>query len=127
MSECKRDRDRATAAFRRWARAGCPDAEEIRNRQHAGRRSQSDLLACALVFALLSDPEFRARSNAAEGREIMAAVRAVYMADPGRELRRSEISGRVTRFALDHYTAERTVYYWLRRARDLWRHARAEV
>lgn len=57
----------------------------------------------------------------------MAAVRAVYMADPGRELRRSEISGRVTRFALDYYTAERTVYYWLRRARDLWRHARAEV
>lgn len=114
LSGNKRDRDRATEAFRRWARAGCPGMDEIR--RHGGA-SAGELLACAAVFdALERDTGRRNRP----GPEIVEAVRAVYMRDPGRPLRRSEVTMRARRFAVGHYVSERTVYYWLTIARTMW-------
>ena len=112
MSGSKRDRDRATEAFRRWARAGCPCIDEIRD-----GRGADDIRACAAVAAELGND--RGRANRA-GREIMAAVRTVYMALPDRRLGRSDITLRVRRAAFELCADERTVYRWLGIARRMW-------
>ena len=112
MRGSKRDRDRATEAFRRWARLGCPGMDEIRN-----GRGAEDLRACAAVFAELRSG--RGRANRA-GREIMTATRTVYMAFPDRRPGRSDITLRVRRAASEMYADERTVYRWLGTARRMW-------
>lgn len=112
MSGSKRDRDRATEAFRRWARAGCPAAESIRHSKGAG-----DLRACAAVWAELSSGSGRANRAWAE---IMTAVSEVYMAYPDRPLRRSDMTARVRRAAYLLTADERTVYRWLAEARRMW-------
>ena len=114
LSGNKRNKDRATAAFRLWARAGCPGMEEIRR---SGGGAAEDMLTCAAVFDVLESNAGRANRP---GPEIAEAVRAVYMRDPGRPLKRSEVSMRARRFAISHYVSERTVYYWLRIARTMW-------
>ena len=112
MSGAKRDRDRATEAFRRWARAGCPPTEKIKNVKGAG-----DLRACAAVFAELSSGVGRANRAWAE---IMTAVTEVYMAYPDRPLRRADITLRVRRAAFLISADERSVYRWLAEARRMW-------
>lgn len=129
-----RTRDYATSAFRYWARRGCPTYEEaverIRKRAidrasgadpaevvtfvdaELGRASAElcDILACAWVFDTLRE----------RGREIVCeAVRAVYMAEPWREPKVNDIKMRVIAFTQKAYVSERTVYYYLRLARDL--------
>lgn len=117
MSEDKRMRDAATAAFRRWARFGCPDAEKI---EMAGYKMPEELLACCAVFVVLEQRERRKyRSNTAAG-EILRAVREVYMAEPGRPLRRQEVTMRVRRLATERWVSERMVYFWLSQARKLY-------
>lgn len=117
MSEDKRARDTATAAFRRWAKLGQPDAERIRER---GYKGAADLVACCAVFVLLKSRELkRYRSNTAAG-EILRAVREVYMEEPMRPLRRQEVTLRVRRLANERYVSERRVYEWLRIARNMW-------
>lgn len=120
MSESKRDRDRATEAFRRWARAGCPGPDQIRDGKGA-----EDLRACVAVFAVLGHSQQR-RANF-PGYEIERAVREVYMADPGRKLRKSELSGRVRRVAFCLCADERTVYRWLCAARRMWAEFRGKT
>lgn len=132
----KRDgnRDYATSAFRYWARHGCPTYEEaverIRKRavDRAGDADPAaivafadaelerasaelcDVLACAWVFDTLRE----------RGREIVCdAVRAVYMVEPWREPKLNDIKMRVIAFTHEAYVSERTVYYYLRLARDL--------
>lgn len=112
MSGTKRDRDRATEAFRRWARAGRPAAGAIRH-----VRGAADLRACAAVFAELSSGAGRANRAWAE---IMTAVEEVYMAYPDRPLRRSDITARVRCAAFLLTADERTVYRWLAEARRMW-------
>ena len=114
MSESKRDRDRATEAFRRWALLGMPDPETIRKMRY---KRAADLLACASVFAALRDRQ--GRSNAA-GEEIVRAVVAIYMQEPWRPLRRGEVSERVVRFAMEYPAGRSTVFYWLDKARRMW-------
>lgn len=112
MSERKRARDRATEAFRRWARAGCPRFEKIRD-----GRGAEDLRACAAVFDELERGRRRANFPA---EEIERAVRGVYMEEPRRPMRRTEVTMRVRRLACELYVSERMVYFWLARARALW-------
>ena len=114
MSGNKRDRDRATEAFRRWALLGTPDPETIRKMRY---KRAVDLLACASVFAALRDRQGRA--NAA-GEEIVRAVVAIYMQEPWRPLRRGEVSRRVIRFAMEYPTDRSTVFRWLDKARRMW-------
>lgn len=112
MSERKRARDRATEAFRRWARAGCPDLDEIRR---VG--GDADLFACAAVFDALRHGEHRKNFP---GREIELAVREVYMDDPRRRLGSAEIGARVKRFAFCICADISAVYKWLAVARRMW-------
>jgi len=114
MPGSKRDRDRATNAFRRWARAGCPAAEEIRTVKGA-----EDLMACAAVFVMLEKEKLRGRENNAAA-EIAKAVREVYMEEPHRPLRKLEVTFRVRRVAAECWVSERQVYTWLARARSMW-------
>ena len=70
MSESKRDRDRATEAFRRWARAGCPGPDQIRDGKGA-----EDLRACVAVFAALEEKRAERYRKNFPAFEIMEAVR----------------------------------------------------
>lgn len=112
----KRDRDRATEAFRRWARAGCPSQVQIRE---DGTETEKDFRACASVFAMLQKDEAWGRENNASA-EIRRAVLEVYMVYPERKMRKCEVTMRVKRLAMERYVSERQVYAWLARARTLW-------
>lgn len=117
MSEDKRARDTATAAFRRWAKLGEPDVERIRAR---GFKGAADLVACCAVFCVLESRALKKyRSNTAAG-EIVRAIREVYMEEPMRPLRRQEVTMRVRRLAQERYVSERQVYSWLSQARKMW-------
>ena len=98
----KRERDRASEAFRRWARAGCPGFDQIRD-----VKGSEDLRACAAVFD-------------AAGELIRRAVREVYMEEPRRPMRRAEVTMRVRRVGFECGVDERTVYRWLGAARKMW-------
>ena len=116
MSESKRMRDKATDAFRRWARAGRPVGRAIRA---DGSDTEADFRACAAVFALLEKQQIRGRENSAAG-EIRRAVEEVYMREPERSLRKLEVTLRVRRIAVEGWISERQVYAWLAKARSLW-------
>ena len=132
-------RDYATAAFRFWARHGCPTYEEAaeRIRQRALRKARGsdpakalayaeaevekasaglcDIMACSQVFETLTET----------GRGVICdAVRAVYMVDPWRAPKRGELSRRVLAFAYETPLSERQVYLYLRQARELFALAR---
>ena len=112
MSGSKRDRDRATEAFRRWARAGCPGADQIKD-----VKGEEDLRACVAVFEELKNGN--GRKNMPRD-EILNAVRWVYMSEPEKSLRRNEITLRVRQAAYVLLADERTVYRWLAAARKMW-------
>lgn len=112
MSGSKRARDRATEAFRRWARAGCPGIDEIRD-----GGGDADLFACAAVFDALKHGRHRKNFPA---EEIELAVREVYMYDPRRKVGSREIGARVKRFAFCICTDISAVYKWLAVARRMW-------
>ena len=116
MSGNKRNKDRATAAFRLWARAGCPGSDEIKDISGA-----EDLRACVVVFAELASPS-RRKNDA--GEEIVRAVEMVYMAEPKKALRRADLTMRVRRAAFLLHADERTVYRWLSIARRMWAEVR---
>lgn len=129
----KNTMDYATAAFRFWARRGCPSYEEARERIYskAMRRAEGadpeqavlfaerevdragaelcDILACDIVFR-----EFERTGNEL----VCQAVREVYMVQPFRELRANDITHRVLAFALKVPLSERQVYRYLARARQ---------
>lgn len=116
MSGKKQMRDRATEAFRRWARAGKPGFDAIRE---DGSDTERDFRACASVFAMLSRDEIWERKNSPSA-EIRRAIEQIYMVEPFRALRKQEVSLRVRRLATDRYVSERQVYAWLAKARSLW-------
>ena len=123
MSGSKRDRDRATEAFRRWARAGCPGVDQIKDVKGA-----EDLRACVAVFEELKEESDMAHRGAGRmntaAADILRAVRKVYMEEPDRPMRKLEVTMRVRRLAVESYVSERRVYEWLARARSLWWRAR---
>ena len=131
MSGKHKTRTRATEAFRRWAREGCPDADTIRASIALRRWPREistdgayDLLACAVVFALLSEERSRGLWKNGHQKLIRDAVRCVYMEEPWRQLRRTEVTLRVRRFAVENYCTERNVYAMLATARAMWVRAR---
>lgn len=113
MSGKTRDRERVTEAFRRWARAGCPEPGEIKK---VSEEVAADFRACAAVFSAL-DKDMRSNGI---GPLAVRAVRQVYMEQPFRALRKCEISLRVRAVAREEYVSERQVYSWLAKARALW-------
>lgn len=113
------ERDYATAAFRLWGSYNCPTPEESAMLMLTGKITKSelcDLEACAQVFDALRK---RGRGY------IIDAVRAVYLCLPEKTLGRTEISSRVTSFAITLPADERTVYRYLQIARDMFIRAKS--
>lgn len=96
-------RDYATAAFRYWAMAGCPTEDEVKRYASRGRGAMADLLACARCMV-----EWQEKKP-----WYADAVKAVYLAEPGRVLGRGDISALVVKFSLAYPASERSVYGWL--------------
>ena len=129
----KNTMDYTTAAFRFWARRGCPTYDEaverIYNkamRRAAGAEPEKavmfaereveragselcDVLSCDIVFR-----EFERTGNEL----VCQAVREVYMVQPYKELKANDITHRVLAFALKVPLSERQVYRYLARARE---------
>lgn len=97
-------RDYITAAFRFYALRSGQEPEKINSPEYF------DHIAVRLMFETLE----RERKE-----HIACAVKAVYFAQPNKPLRNNEISERVSRFAVNWPTDERTVYRWLKTAREL--------
>lgn len=127
-------RDYATGAFLRYARLGCPTREqyEAQLRQSVYRRVYREEPRVVLLKAersvgvnapLLADLDaVNAVLNTLREcgkEEICGAVRAVYFADGGRVPSRGELVARVRCYAAHLPADERTVYRWLKYAREL--------
>lgn len=131
-SKRKNTMDYMTAAFRFWARRGCPTYEEARDRifnralksaegqdpekavlyaeGEVARASAElcDVMACDIVFR-----EFRESGNEL----ICEAVREVYMVQPFIPIKRNDITNRVRAFSYKVPISEAQVYRYLARAR----------
>lgn len=127
-------RDYTTEIFRLYAAMGKPTYEraksdiyeaELLNRSNldpqtavaqAERAVENNTSLLLDVMAAERTIEILERG---EKGHIIAAVKAVYFADPKAPLRRGDISARVHHFSLHCPTDERTVYRWLKEARLL--------
>lgn len=113
------ERDYATAAFRLWGQYGCPTPKEAVLLMLTGEITEPELCdfeACSEVFDALKK---RGRGY------IIDAVRAVYLCEPEKTLGKMEISHRVTSFALTLPADERTVYRYLKIAREMFIRAKS--
>lgn len=103
-------RDYTIAQFRLYASLGFPSKAQVVADKTMHRALQLDLLAVADTLDALtsSDKDY-----------IRQAVCAVYFVAPTAPLQKGEINFRVTKFAINNYTDERTVFRWLKEARLL--------
>ena len=99
-------RDYATAAFREYARLGCPTPDLIAKERDAALAA--DLRAVSECLRILSSEDTG---------YIVEAVRAVYFVAPEAVLKKGDIGERVAAFARACPASEREVYRWLKRAR----------
>lgn len=103
-------RDYTVAQFRLYASLGFPSKAQVVANKTMHRALQLDLLAVIDTLDALtsSDKDY-----------IRQAVCAVYFVAPTAPLQKGEINFRVTKFAINNYTDERTVFRWLKEARLL--------
>lgn len=103
-------RDYTIAQFRIYAALGCPSKAQIISDKTMRQALRLDLLAVADTLNALTN----------SGKDyIRQAVCAVYFVAPTKPLHKGEINLRVTKFAVNNYTDERTVFRWLKEARLL--------
>lgn len=103
-------RDYTIAQFRLYASLGFPSKAQVVANKTMHRALQLDLLAVADTLNALTN----------SGKDyICQAVSAVYFVAPTAPLQKGEINFRVTKFAINNYTDERTVFRWLKEARLL--------
>lgn len=103
-------RDYTIAQFRFYALLGYPNKAQVVADETMHRALQLDLLAVIDTLNALTS----------SGKDyIRQAVCAVYFAAPTKPLHKGEINLRVTKFAVNNYTDERTVFRWLKEARLL--------
>ncbi len=137
-------RDYATAAFQYYAFMGKPHKEDLEQKYYDDALSEykrgeirgtgiSKPVEQAVMYA-----EGRLRDKQAELWDILAvektlaqlhkdellAVEMVYFECPQRAIKRGEISERVVKVSLYIPTCERTVYYYLRKARLIFAYER---
>lgn len=103
-------RDYTIAQFRLYASLGFPSKAQVVADKTMHRALQLDLLA---VIDTLNDLTNSGKDY------ICQAVSAVYFVAPTAALHKGEINLRVTKFAVNNYTDERTVFRWLKEARLL--------
>lgn len=114
MKKVNPAKDYVIAAFRYWARVGCPSYEDVMTRitQHghdsdAESAKIADILACVEVFRRLEE----------SGRTVIRdAVCAVYMAEPHVKPTREVITARVLQFSREEYVSDRQVWRYLAEA-----------
>ena len=131
-------RDYATAAYRYYARCGCPTHEELRDIIYT-EALESEKRSLVRIKGI-GNPTQQAVINAeaavdarkGELMDVLAvetairimrpewirAVKLVYFPEPERELERGEIMQRVTSASLLIPASERQIYRWLRFARQ---------
>lgn len=103
-------RDYTVAQFRLYAVLGYPSKAQVIADKAMHRALQLDLLAVIDTLNALTS----------SGKDyICQAVSAVYFVAPTAPLHKGEINSRVTKFAINNYTDERTVFRWLKEARLL--------
>lgn len=103
-------RDYTIAQFRLYALLGYPNKAQVVADETMHRALQLDLLAVIDTLNALTN----------SGKDyICQAVSAVYFIAPTKPLHKGEINLRVTKFAVNNYTDERTVFRWLKEARLL--------
>ena len=111
-------RDSSTIAFQKYARL-CRDADEISYFSLSARlkgccktqREALKILAVKDLFDMLT----------ASGRsETVDAIKEVYCSNFGKTPRKSEISDRVRKFALEHNMDDRTVFRRIEEAKKLY-------
>ena len=103
-------RDYTIAQFRLYASLGFPSKAQVVADKAMHRALQLDLLAVVDTLNALTN----------SGKDyICQAVSAVYFVAPTKPLHKGEINLRVTKFAVNNYTDERTVFRWLKEARLL--------
>lgn len=103
-------RDYTIAQFRLYASLGYPNKAQVVADKTMHRALQLDLLAVVDTLNALTN----------SGKDyICQAVSAVYFFAPTKPLHKGEINLRVTKFAVNNYTDERTVFRWLKEARLL--------
>lgn len=101
-------RDYTIAQFRLYASLGFPSKAQVVADKTMHRALQLDLLAVIDTLNALTN----------SGKDyICQAVSAVYFVAPTKPLHKGEINLRVTKFAVNNYTDERTVFRWLKEAR----------
>lgn len=103
-------RDYTIAQFRLYAALGYPSRIQVVSDKSMSRALKLDLLAVIDTLNAL-------KSNGKD--YICQAVCAVYFVEPTVLMHKSEINLRVTKFAVNNYADERTVYRWLKEARLL--------
>ena len=127
-------RDYAVAAFRLYASLGCPTLAQAEQkiRQQSYRRYSTCEPQRQLIKAEQAIRESCAELADIEAVEktlllliengkphVVAAVKAIYFANPKYPLRKGEISERVLRLSLSMPASTQTVYKWLKESRQL--------
>lgn len=103
-------KDYTIAQFRSYAALGCPSKAQIISDKTMHKALRLDLLAVIDTLNALTS----------SGKNyICQAVSAVYFVAPTKPLHKGEINLRVTKFAVNNYIDERTVFRWLKKARLL--------
>lgn len=103
-------KDYTIAQFRSYAALGCPSKAQIISDKTMHQALRLDLLAVIDTLNALTN----------SGKDyICQAVSAVYFVAPTKPLHKGEINLRVTKFAVNNYIDERTVFRWLKKARLL--------
>ena len=137
--------DYATAAFAKYHRLGCPTREERENKirneifcRHADKDPKyvvslaeielrrlkghlDDIDAVNKTFEMLYGytPILSGEAGTRNGADIANAVKGVYFAFGSERLTRNMIALRVRAYAMSVPADERTVYRWLKYAREL--------
>ena len=101
-------RDYATAAFREYARLGCPSPEAISCERDTALAADLRAVGECLQILRVEEQEY-----------IADAVRAVYFVAPEIPLKKGDVGKRVAMFARKYPASEASAYRWLARARRL--------
>lgn len=142
----KHYRDYATEAFRFWSEEGPADRykqrlwDEAIRRQHqaegrsglsnpteaAIRRAEDELQKKeAQVFDLDAvDRTMKIIRALPEGKNMIEALRIVYMEEPQRDFKKGEIQARIVHASQKIGASERTIYRWLGEARHIFAYER---
>ncbi len=102
-------RDYAVSAFRYYA--------AMKKKKSSAVLPENSRLASGCILDFLAvENTLRMLSKSREGREVIEALKTVYFTMPERNLKKGEISGRVSLAASELHAAEATVYRLLNRA-----------